>query len=408
MSEDRDLLERASMKIAVPEDVMGGLRRRRDRKDRNRRVSAAVLVAVLAALSITGLVRAFGGSVRPAQPTPTPNAGIFSGLGGWIVYGSAYGDRYGDTKWIWAVDPERPGMMPRRISTDYGEPLAWSSDGSKVLVLRMPTYRHSVLYVLNADGSETQVVTGTCPNLWGASLSPDGSKVVYSCVTPNMTDYQYPIYVVDASGGTPRRIGPPGLKGYDPVFSPDGSKIAYLQAVGGFPNALSVMNADGSGSHVLLKASQMPGDTVGSLAWFPDGRRLLFGQKRGTCCSSLAILQVGGPNWIIYTVNVDGSGLTRVGHGANPTLSPDGSRIAYFGESGLVIANVDGTHPTRITNALWAGPWNPAPYEPRSGALSTSSSPGATRLDIITYSIVALIALGLAAFWLRRRRPAIA
>jgi len=364
-------------------------------KRRSAWISAALLALAFIALSIAGLIRAFGGSARPAdQPTPTPSAGIFSGLGGWIVYGSASGDSVGGgTNWIWAVDPERPGMIPRRISTDYGEPLAWSSDGSKLLVLRTPTFRHSVLYVLNADGSETQVVTSTCSNLTGASLSPDGSKVIYSCY---MTDYHNPIYVVDASGGSPRRIGPPGLNGRDPVFSPDGSKIAYLQAGGGFDTAPSVMNADGSGSHVLLSAGMLRNVSFDTLAWFPDGRRLFADD----CCS-------GRPNWI-YTVNVDGSGLTRIGHGAYPTLSPDGSRIAYTGKSGLVIENVDGTHPTRITNALWAGPWNPAPYEPRSGALSTSSSPGATRLDIITYSIVALIALGLAAFWLRRRRPAIA
>jgi len=69
-----------------------------------------------------------------------------------------------------------------------------------------------------------------------------------------------------------------------------------------------------------------------------------------------------------------------------------------------VIANVDGTHPTRITNALWAGPWNPAPYEPGSGAPTTSSSPGPTRPDMITYSILALIAAGLSVLWLRRKR----
>ena len=162
-------LERIARRVPVPEPAYDRLLRRRDRKERNRRLSAAVLAIVLTLLSITGLMRAFGNSERPAtEPTPTPvDTGIFSGMGGWIAYGVYYG-YYGDRRYggtgIWAMDPERPGIH-KQLSTHPGEPLAWSSDGSKLLILRQTgqgSAADQALYVLNADGSETLLIDAGC------------------------------------------------------------------------------------------------------------------------------------------------------------------------------------------------------------------------------------------------------
>ena len=55
-------------------------------------------------------------------------------MGGWIVYGD---DPYDPRKeGIWAVDPQRPGDPNDQIqlSAARGMPLAWSRDGSKLLI----------------------------------------------------------------------------------------------------------------------------------------------------------------------------------------------------------------------------------------------------------------------------------
>ena len=394
--DSRQTLERIADRVPIPEPAYDRFRRRRGRKERNRRVSAAVLVAVLALLSVAGLVRAFGGSARPAdQPAPTPSAGIFSGLGGWIVYGSGSGDM----DWIWAVDPERPGMIPRQLSNAYGEPLAWSSDGSRLLVLRTLPDGHVALYVLNADASETLLVeSGRGHHLSSGRFSPDGSKVFFALDSV--------LYAIDAQGGTARRIGavPVGPNVWDATFSPDASKIAYFDGGGDHDNTLRVVNADGSGSRILLRDAGMMKNSarLGNLAWFPDGQRLIFDGINGN---------EPAPESGIYTVQADGSGLTRLGKGSGPFfLSPDGSRIAYstgsYDDPALVIANSDGTHVQGFKYALYPGPWNPLPYEPGSGSQGTAKSPGATRPDMITYSIAALIALAFAVLWFRRKGPA--
>ena len=107
MSDPKQMLQRARDQFEPPKDVMGSLIRRRDRRERNRRLSAVALATILALISFVALTRAFRGAERPAdEPTPKPQ-GIFSEVGGWIVYGNGDG--------IWAVDPTRPDDPNSRI-----------------------------------------------------------------------------------------------------------------------------------------------------------------------------------------------------------------------------------------------------------------------------------------------------
>jgi hypothetical protein len=102
---------------------------------------------------------------RPAdEPTPVASPeGISANVGGWIAFQNDYLKRpYGHYS-IWAVDPTRPNGPNVRIqlSDRSGKPLAWSSDGSKLLIWREP----GALFVLNADGTETRLVTNRSVNV---------------------------------------------------------------------------------------------------------------------------------------------------------------------------------------------------------------------------------------------------
>jgi Tol biopolymer transport system component len=91
-----------------------------------------------------------------------------------------------------------------------------------------------------------------------------------------------------------------------------------------------------------------------SLSWSPDGFRLLFQEGYG-------------PYWI-YTVNIDGSNLTRVTQGTDPAWSQDRLRISFtrFGRTShlagqIWVANPDGSgarpvDPTVANNGS-SGPW---------------------------------------------------
>jgi WD40-like Beta Propeller Repeat len=318
--------------------------RRRARR-RRRGYAAAALVA--AAAGLLGFYGFNGGGATRAQdrpdPLPLPQAtGVFAQVRGWIAYTDRFQDEPGFG--IFAVDPTRPEAdLSDRIQLLYspGTPLDWSDDGTKLLILGFdaketaPGDREKPrlewrLFLLNADGTETTVLReGEQPgHLISASLSPDGSQVVYALFGPGYVgpssesgDLRYSgIYVVETDGGGQHLLkkfgrrqwyadGPTETALWQPTFSPDGRTIAYFDGMGDWGNGLRVMNADGSNVRVLLDSDGRLSDRIGShfLAWSPDGSLLAFQTD-----------PVG-----IWVIGADGSGLKKlIPGGVEPSWSP--------------------------------------------------------------------------------------
>lgn len=127
-----------------------------------------------------------------------------------------------------------------------------------------------------------------------------------------------------------------GVTGVNPKFSPDGALIVY-QGGGG----IHVISSDGSNRRLLSAIGGTP-------SFHPSGQVVAFGDRQSG----------------IWKINVDGTGLTQLTFdgGFQPAWSPDGSRIAYNGNSAqqLLVMNADGTNlqlllvtgkPT--TNVVW-------------------------------------------------------
>jgi len=386
MSETKELLRRGGEGFAPREDVMDSLIRLRARKQRNRRIAAAALAIIVALVSLGALIRTFRTVERPAsEPTPPTPEGIFADVGGWIAFQNGGDERPHGHYSIWAVDPTRPNGPKARIqlSDRPGTPIAWSSDGSKLLIWRErrlegpATSFWTGLFVLNADGTETRLVVhrpGARYIYPGGSFSPDGSKVVFAT-------YRGGIYAVDADGGTPRLLRRSIRSLFvNPMFSPDGTKIAYfkLWRLPGY--TLRVMNADGTGDRVLLDSQAVDciyPSTLVRPAWSPDGTHIAFS------CDEYGIRVVGADGSGLRTVirNEDLLGALPAGVRpsvepgfGNPYWSPDWSRIAFevlwrrdidptmrgSGEiKRLAIANADGTHVQVFQYPARTGPWNP-------------------------------------------------
>src|SRR5919202_5782017 len=86
--------------------------------------------------------------------------------------------------------------------------------------------------VLAASGAEQRVATSPDRGpILDAALSPDGQQVVYARVAPGDSgDFGGALYVVPASGGTPRLLldhDAPGAMLTTPIWSADGASILY-------------------------------------------------------------------------------------------------------------------------------------------------------------------------------------
>jgi WD40 repeat protein len=155
---------------------------------------------------------------------------------------------------------------------------------------------------------------GRAQYLDGAAISPDGSHVVFAT-------YDDPaISLVDTEGGPAEVLFKSRVADvYEPAFSPDGAKIAFVAGGGDSGHRVWVMDADGSDAHqILANETTMSIGHVDGLAWSPAGDRL-----------AISLDWQGG----IYTFATDGSGFTRAPSEAQDPLhggwywSPDGSQL---------------------------------------------------------------------------------
>jgi Tol biopolymer transport system component len=134
--------------------------------------------------------------------------------------------------------------------------------------------------------------------------------------------------------------GGSGQFNFEPVWAPDGARIAY--AGGG----IHIINADGSNKVDVFTGGDDPHDP----AWSPDGKKIVFNNS------------VAG-NRDIYSINIDGTNLTRLTTDASsdrrPAWSPDGARIAFERSGAIWVMNVDGTGPVLYRNSGSSPDWSP-------------------------------------------------
>jgi len=155
---------------------------------------------------------------------------------------------FGDeTRSIHSVDVDTGEVSPVVELAGYVETIyafSWSPDGSRLAVLVEGTGAAQLL-VMDTGGSNIRIVAAG--ELTTADWSPDASRIVFAEEHGLATaSGEIRIWVAPADGSTASLVASYGNRGCclwgDPVWSPDGSQIAFSEE----PNRAHVVSADGS------------------------------------------------------------------------------------------------------------------------------------------------------------------
>jgi Tol biopolymer transport system component len=189
--------------------------------------------------------------------------GDFPALQGiWIVPAS-------DPDGVTQAEAQRVTTIPKRALFDF-EP-QFSPDGSMIAFTRFKSFerRKSAIHVVATDGSGLQRLTPWKLNASHPDWSPDGEMIAFDSGDVPLPGSKGDIYVMGADGSARTRLtdnprareGKPLKLDGNPVWSPSGTMIMYVRfharrfvdpesvPPGG---KLIVMNADGSGKHVVV------------------------------------------------------------------------------------------------------------------------------------------------------------
>ncbi|HTW79599.1 MAG TPA: protein kinase [Terracidiphilus sp.] len=199
-------------------------------------------------------------------------------------------ERYDANKKLFA--PYLPGLS--------AEGLAFSRDGSRIAYVSMP---EGALWQSKADGTDRRELTFAPMQAGLPRWSPDGTQIAFTGREPGKS---WAIYVVPAEGGNSEQLTPGETDDLDPSWSPDGNALAY-----GGSSPESVLSKKHPIRILNLKSravTPLP-DSGGYHApqWSPDGRWLLAidGDTRGVVLydfsshtwGELTTLPAVYPNW---------------------------------------------------------------------------------------------------------------
>lgn len=288
--------------------------------------------AAVVAASLLGGLGTLGAASMDTNARSVPHRG--AATNGRIVFQA---DVRRNTQ-IFTIRPNGTGLTQvTDLRTDDPGPGAenavWSPDGSLIAFdtqtrFDAPLHTRVNLFTIAPDGSDLTELPLTVRNFNGdPAYSPDGNQISFDQDVGKSAPTVHGIYIADSDGTDPRRLttGLQTTKAYDTEsqWSPDGGTIAFTRIKNNKEAAIFTIRVDGTG---LTQLTPYKLDAA-SPDWSPDGNRIAFSSYYDS---------PGGKAARVYTMRPDGSHrkpITRdrgdTVFSFQPSWSPDETRIVF-------------------------------------------------------------------------------
>ena len=248
------------------------------------------------AFTLNGMITISRLDIADTRPIASGFAAAWSPDGARLAYQCAQD--------ICAINADGTGLVKLTTDAATNRRPTWSPDGSRIAFAA----KHAGvadLYVMAANGSGVTRLTQGVGFTGSPAWSPDGTKIVFDCRVDVAND---DLCSVNADGSGFSRLTSDPARDYGAAWKPDGSALAFATTRYG-PAEIVLMGP--AGGSVTRLGAGLPGFEP---AWSPDGTRLALVQ--------LTQDFYGAPYDVIQEAGADGSNVRTVTIGDEPAWKP--------------------------------------------------------------------------------------
>lgn len=230
---------------------------------------------------------------------------------------------------IFLADTTKNLLQPVLSNSELGYlvGVAWSSNGSHLLTWEINN--NTRVYLLTKDGTSTTEINLPVQFFETPQFAPNGESIFFYGADSTTTGL-FQVSVNDTQITTVSTLGE--NKG-SIAWSPDGSRLAYIEMDRTFGEARLVV--EGNGDKMVVASLPIPkgsGSSIpdaANLNWSPNGHSLVF--EFGRYISDR----------VIYLAKIDSKELVKLAESAYaPAISPDGKCLAYINNQQIFLLDL--------------------------------------------------------------------